>query len=98
MLIYSRLDENIFIELTLYCQQILGFSNPFFHETTDIFVLIKKLFNDFLIHFSTSKFDSLVQDCSNSIANTLELLQSCTKLLYYKNKLASNILYISAIY
>ena len=25
--------------------------------------------------------DSLVQDCSNSIANTLELLQSCTKTL-----------------
>ena len=24
-------------------------------------------------------FDSLVQDCSNSIANALELLQSCTK-------------------
>ena len=24
--------------------------------------------------------DGLVQDCSNSIANTLELLQSCTKL------------------
>ena len=23
--------------------------------------------------------DSLVQDCSNSIANALELLQSCTK-------------------
>ena len=23
--------------------------------------------------------DGLVQDCSNSIANTLELLQSCTK-------------------
>ena len=25
--------------------------------------------------------DGLVQDCSNSIANALELLQSCTKLL-----------------
>ena len=24
-------------------------------------------------------FDGLVQDCSNSIANALELLQSCTK-------------------
>ena len=24
--------------------------------------------------------DGLVQDCSNSIANTLDLLQSCTKL------------------
>ena len=24
--------------------------------------------------------DDLVEDCSNSIANTLELLQSCTKL------------------
>ena len=23
--------------------------------------------------------DSLIQDCSNSIANALELLQSCTK-------------------
>ena len=27
--------------------------------------------------------DGLVQDCSNSIANALELLQSCTKLSIY---------------
>ena len=26
-----------------------------------------------------TSFDGLVQDCSNSIANALELLQSCTK-------------------
>ena len=26
-----------------------------------------------------SRIDGLVQDCSNSIANALELLQSCTK-------------------
>ena len=29
--------------------------------------------------FSLKKVDGLVQDCSNSIANALELLQSCTK-------------------
>ena len=29
--------------------------------------------------FSVDKIDGLVQDCSNSSANTLELLQSCTK-------------------
>ena len=28
-------------------------------------------------------FEGLVQDCSNSIANALELLQSCTKPLYW---------------
>ena len=32
-----------------------------------------------------SQFDGLVQDCSNSIANALELLQSCTKPLSYNN-------------
>ena len=32
-------------------------------------------------------FEGLVQDCSNSIANALELLQSCTKpLICYSNK------------
>ena len=30
--------------------------------------------------------DGLVQDCSNSIVNTLELLQSCTKPSIYGNK------------
>ena len=30
-------------------------------------------------HFSRNQIDGLVQDCSNSIANALELLQSCTK-------------------
>ena len=29
--------------------------------------------------------DGLVQNCSNSIANALELLQSCTKPLTYRN-------------
>ena len=33
--------------------------------------------------------DGLVQDCSNSIANPLELLQSCTKPLIYKHHSAS---------
>ena len=32
-----------------------------------------------LTFFLTYNIDGLVQDCSNSIANTLELLQSCTK-------------------
>ena len=31
-------------------------------------------------------FDGLVQDCSNSIANALELLQSCTKPSIYAFK------------
>ena len=30
-----------------------------------------------MLHFH--EFDGLVQECSNSIANALELLQSCTK-------------------
>ena len=29
--------------------------------------------------------DGLVQDCSNSIANAMELLQFCAKLLIYSN-------------
>ena len=29
--------------------------------------------------FEVTNIDGLVQDCSNSIANALELLQSCTK-------------------
>ena len=32
---------------------------------------------------SLSYLDGLVQDCSNSIANALELLQSCTKPLIH---------------
>ena len=35
--------------------------------------------NDLQIFWHHRQFDSLVQDCSNSIANALELLQSCTK-------------------
>ena len=34
--------------------------------------------------------NSLVQDCSNSIANAMELLQSCTKLSIYPMKYAYN--------
>ena len=34
---------------------------------------------DILNPLSYGHIDSLVQDCSNSIANALELLQSCTK-------------------
>ena len=42
---------------------------------------IKKKTNTFDSSGITMKyhFDGLVQDCSNSIANALELLQSCTK-------------------
>ena len=36
--------------------------------------------------------DGLVQDCSNSIDNTLELLQSCTKALNYHLKFHANII------
>ena len=32
-----------------------------------------------ILHFSMQNIDGLVQDCSNSIANALELRQSCTK-------------------
>ena len=32
-------------------------------------------------------FDGLAQDCSNSIVNALEILQSCFKLLIYKTAL-----------
>ena len=32
-----------------------------------------------IIHSKKSDIDDLVPDCSNSIANALELLQSCTK-------------------
>ena len=31
------------------------------------------------VQCTTRNIDGLVQDCSNSIANALELLQSCTK-------------------
>ena len=35
-----------------------------------------------LSHLCNPHVDGLVQDCSNSIANALELLQSCTKSSY----------------
>ena len=35
-------------------------------------------------HINLGYINGLVQDYNNSIANTLELLQSCTKLLLYK--------------
>ena len=34
--------------------------------------------------------NGLVQDCSKSIANALEVLQSCTKISMYKQKLSRN--------
>ena len=39
-------------------------------------ICLKQIFDimELLVYF-----DGLVQDCSNSIANALELLQSCTK-------------------
>ena len=37
-----------------------------------------------IIGTSKQNIDSLVQDCSNSIANALELLESCTKPSIYK--------------
>ena len=36
----------------------------------------KKVMN---MHVTVPNTDGLVQDCSNSIANAMELLQSCTK-------------------
>ena len=41
------------------------------------FVFVMSYFQ--LLMIRVVYFDSLVQDCSNSIANALELLQSCTK-------------------
>ena len=38
-----------------------------------------------LIEMIEDHFDVLVQDCSNSTANALELLQSCTKPLIHKH-------------
>ena len=51
--------------------------------------------NSILSKLSHHQIDGLVEDCSNSIANTLELLQSCTKTLKCwfnidKNKKNSN--------
>ena len=37
------------------------------------------------MRYSWLKSEGLVQDCSNSIANTLELLQSCSKLSKYRS-------------
>ena len=37
------------------------------------------------IYWISYHVDGLMQDCSNSIANTLELLQSCTKLSILHN-------------
>ena len=39
--------------------------------------------------------DGVVQDCSNSIPNALELLQSCTEPSTYYSKTASNALILS---
>ena len=36
-----------------------------------------------IYHTTEVDIDGLMQDCSNSIANALELMQSCTKPLIY---------------
>ena len=36
-------------------------------------------FDDVVMEYEIDHSDGFVQDCSNSIANALELLQSCTK-------------------
>ena len=57
-------------------------TNPYLYisETTFIFIVAWTCFN---IKTNFPGYDShiegLVQDCSNSIANALEILQSCTK-------------------
>ena len=42
-----------------------------------------QLENMFMVRLWNNDTDGLVQDCSNSIANPMELLQSCTKLSIY---------------
>ena len=42
----------------------------------------KPLFEAMMACFTGAYIDGLAQDCSNPIANALELLQSCTKPLY----------------
>ena len=55
-----------------------------FHVMDSLTRCVSKLQEDvkFLI-YAVGYLDGLVQDCSNSIANALEVLQSCTKLLIY---------------
>ena len=57
-----------------YCVFLL-FCLLFSRECSFLFIKLIEQRNDFF-----SYFDGLVQDCNNFIANTLELLQSCTKL------------------
>ena len=42
-------------------------------------LLDNKITSSQVAYICNDKIDGLVQDCSNSIANALELLQSCTK-------------------
>ena len=42
-------------------------------------------YNIYIYQYAIYHIDGLVQDCSNSIANTLKLLQSCTKPSIYWN-------------
>ena len=69
---------------------------PVMHSFADWFVGLSKLLGDqwyeasqylydFTIKLRTydKYIDGLVQDCSDSIANTLELLQSCTKTVIF---------------
>ena len=54
---------------------------PVIH-TFDFFVSLHKLLNKLLLGVlkcDDGYFEGLVQDCNNSIANAMELLQSCTK-------------------
>ena len=45
----------------------------------DLFLLHIHFVDIVNLHLSEGYSDGLMQDCSNSIANTLELLQSCAK-------------------
>ena len=44
-----------------------------------LFILSDPLQQEMAMISHNGEIDGLVQDCSNSIANALELLQSCTK-------------------
>ena len=54
---------------------MLNTSDQFFWITSMVFTRLSTFFVDFHIYY----FDGLVQDCSNSISNAMELHQSCIK-------------------
>ena len=60
------------------CPSYLNYNGEIINE-----IGLRCLFNSFRDEFTPVYINGLMQDCSNSIANTLELLQSCTKSLIF---------------